>query len=125
MPEQVVFIGTYAIADVGFEDWSAANEAMCRFVQANEPKIISWHTYVNAEHTEATTIMVFPDSAALEYHMQVAASRIGVGVQMVRTSKVELYGQVSDALVAQLWRVSEMSGSWPVIVKEHLRGFPD
>ncbi|MGD8998645.1 MAG: hypothetical protein PVH80_11105 [Anaerolineae bacterium] len=125
MSEHLVFVGTYAIQEGTYDAFDAANKEMADFVEANEPRLISWHTYVNEEGTEATTIMVHPDSESLEYHLQVAGSRIRKGVQMVQTKRIELYGEVSDRLLEQLRRISDMSGSWPVIVKSHLHGFPD
>jgi hypothetical protein len=125
MSEHLVFVGTYAIQEGTFDAFDAAYKEMGDFVEANEPRLISWHTYVNAERTEAATIMVHPDSESLEYHLQVAGSWVKKGVQMVQTKRIELYGKTSDRLLEQLQRISDMSGSWPVIVKSHLHGFPD
>ena len=125
MAEQLIFIGTYAIPEGKYDEFNAGNSAMADYVKENEPRLVSWHTYINKERTLATTMMVHPDSESLEYHMQVAASKIQSGAQTVQVSRIELYGNPSDRLLEQLQRVSDMSGSWPVIVKSHLRGFPD
>ncbi len=125
MSEHLIFVGTYAIPEGSFDVFNAANQDMGAFVQAHEPRMISWHTYVNDEHTEATTIMVHPDSASLEYHLQVAGSRVRAGTQMVRTKRIELYGKASEALLTQLRRLSELSGAWPILVKPHLHGYPE
>jgi hypothetical protein len=125
MAEELIFVGTYAIPEGVFDAFDVANEEMRDFVEANEPRLISWHTYVNEQHSEATTIMVHPDSASLEFHLQVASSKIQGGVQMVQTRRIELYGDVSERLLEQLRRISAISGDWPVTVKSHLHGFPD
>jgi hypothetical protein len=93
------------------------------FVQANEPRILSWNTYLNAAGDEATTIMAFPDSAALMEHRQVAASRVREGTQLVRTKQVDLYGDVSAEAIAALRKISSASGGWPLAVKPYFHGF--
>lgn len=76
-----------------------------------------------ARGSEATTIQLHPDSESLEYHLEVARTRISGGVQLVQVKRIELYGEPSEAVVAQLRSVSERSGSWPVSVKQPLHGF--
>jgi len=123
--EHVIFVGTYEIPDGAYDDFIAANRDMGDFVKENEPRLVSWHTYISSDHSEATTIMVHPDSDSLEYHLQVAASRIQGGVRMVRTKHMELYGNVSRPLLERLQLIAEKSGSWPITVKTHLHGYPD
>lgn len=123
MFEQVLFVGTYAIPEGKFEEWNTANKEMTEFAKANEPRVIRFNTYVNEGGTEATTIQLHPDSESLEYHLEVARTRISGGVQLVQVKRIELYGEPSEAVVAQLRSVSERSGSWPVSVKRPLHGF--
>jgi hypothetical protein len=123
MSEQLLFVGTYAIPEGKLEEFITANQEMTEFARGNEPRLISFTTYVNEAGTEATTIHIHPDSESLEFHLEAARMRIHSGVQLVKTKRVELYGNPSDRLVKQLQSMSEMSGSWPVIVKTPLHGF--
>ena len=125
MPQLLYFVGTYAIPANRLEQFKQANIAMGDFVRANEPRILSWHTYLNDDGREATTIMVFPDSAGLEAHLQVAASRVKEGTQMVRTKEVNLFGEPGEQVIAALKEISAASGDWPLTVKPHFYGFPD
>ena len=125
MSEHVIFVGTYEIPNGAIDDFLAGNRDMSEFVKANEPRLVSRHTYISSDLSEATTIMIHPDSQSLEFHLQVASSRIQHGVQIVRTKHIELYGNVSEALVERLQLVSESSGAWPITVKRHLHGFPE
>ena len=125
MAGHVIFVGTYEIPEGAYNDFVVANRDMGEFVKENEPRLVSWHTYVSSDHAEATTIMVHPDSESLEYHLEAAASRIQGGVRLVQTKHMELYGDVSGPLLERLQRISESSGSWPIAVKNHLHGYPD
>lgn len=121
MNDQIVFIGTFGIPKGGFEEWKTASREMADFVMAHVPRLISFNFYLNEDGTEGTVIQVHPDSESLEYHMEVAASRIQTGSQMVQVRRIEMYGKPSDRVIERLQRQS--SGSWPVIVKTHVHGF--
>ncbi len=125
MSEHITFIGTYEIPKGAFDDFFAAYKDMSEYVKENEPRLVSRHTYINSDLSEATTIMILPDSQSLEFHLIVASSWIQVGVQMVRTKHMEIYGNVSEVVLERLQRVSESSGDWPITVKKHLHGFPE
>jgi hypothetical protein len=123
MSEQLLFIGTYAIPEGKLADFKEANKEMAEFVRDYESRLLSWKTYINADGSEATTIMIHPDSESLEHHLQVARAKISRGIHIVQTRRIDLYGDPSDRLVAQLHQMSVASGSWPVIVKSYLQGF--
>lgn len=116
---RVVFVGTYRIPAGRAGAWRAANREVTEFVAAAEPRVISFDSYLNADETEATTIQVHPDSASLETHLDLAASRIGLGVQVVEVLRIDLYGAPSDAVVDRLRRMA----TWPVTIKRHVHGF--
>jgi hypothetical protein len=125
MSEQVLFVGTYAVPEGRLEEFIALTRQMAEFVRANEPRIIRWNTYINEQGSEATTIMLHPDSASLEFHLEIAHTKISSNVQFVQTRRIELYGKPSQGVVERLRRISEMSGDWPVIVKTYLDGLPE
>jgi len=122
MAGRVTFVGTYAIPEDVFESWTETIKEMTDFVSANSSRLLSYDTYVNDEHTEATTIYVHPDSQSLEEHLDLAATRIGSGVQMVSVVRIDLYGEPSEAVVGRLRAISEASTSFPVGVKRHFYG---
>jgi hypothetical protein len=124
MSKQLIFMGTYQILPDNLEIFMAANEEMGDFVQEHEPQMISWQTFINDQKNEATTIMIFPNSTALEYHFEAANRRISHGQQVVKVQQVELFGDPGPRVLEALQAMSEKGGSWPVIVKNFLHGFP-
>ncbi len=119
---EVTFVGSFSIPEGAFNEWTTAITDMIDFVTANSPRLVSFNAYVDEDHTEGTVVYVHPDSESLEQHLELAASRIGKGVQMVRTIRIELYGDPSDAVVDRLRGISEMSDQFPVTVKRHFYG---
>lgn len=122
MTGNLTFVGTYEIPEGVFDEWSVAIIDMIDFVKANAPGLISHNVFVNEEHTEATSLYVHPDTESFEQHMEVAASRISRGAQMVRVKRIDLYGSPSDAVVSRLRAYSEASTGFPVTVKAHFYG---
>ena len=122
MSDDVTFVGTYVIPEGSLDEWRTAIVDMIDFVKASVPRLISFNAYVNDDGTEATSIYVHPDSASLEQHLEVAASRISAGVRLVQTKRIELYGSPGDRVVERLHRISEMSTGFPVTVKAHFYG---
>jgi hypothetical protein len=61
-------------------------------------------------------VHIHPDDKSLEFHLQVAAERIGKGREIVETKRIELYEKPSDRLIEQLQGIS-------LIVKRYLHGF--
>jgi len=123
MPGPLIFVGTYTIPPADLEAFKNANREMGEFVAASQPRAHAWHTYISPDGREATTIMIHPDSGSLEYHLEVAGSRVERGTQLVRTRHIELYGEPSTALLERLERISQAAGPFTVTVKPHLAGF--
>lgn len=122
MAGNVTFLGTYEIPGGAFDEWRAAIVDMTDFVKAHVPRLISFNHYVNEELTEAVTIYVHPNAASLEQHLEVAATRISKGVQLVKVKRIDLYGDPGAAVLERLRRISAMSTGFPVTVKAHVYG---
>lgn len=120
MSGPLVFVGTYRIPEGKLEEWTQANADMTAFVEANESRVIAMGTYINEDSTEASTVFILPDWESLEFHMEVAAEKIRRGGEMLPTGRIELYGRPSARLMKQF---EQNADSWPVIVKENVRGF--
>ena len=122
MAGNITFVGTYALPVGRFEEWVEANTDMVDFVKANVPRLISFEVYIDEAKSEATTIYVHPDTGSFEEHMQVAATRIDRGAQMVEVVRIDVYGDPGQRVVERLHQVSEASNGFPVAVKEHFYG---
>jgi hypothetical protein len=116
MDDAVIFIGTFRIPSA--ETWLPAIEDMRDFVEANVPRVRSYHAYVNHDQTEGMVMYVHPDSASLDQHLEVAAERIEAGSGMVDVVRIDLLGRPSPATRERLNRQAA-----PVAVKHHLLGF--
>ena len=90
------------------------------FVETNEPRMIAFHVYLDQDGNTLSIVQVHPDSASMEFHMQVNAKHFATAFDWLDTSMgQQLFGPISDALVAELAKWGEAFTHVPV----HEAGF--
>lgn len=114
----VVFVGTYRVAPGNADEWRTAQHEMTEYVRVNLPDVIAFDAYLSDDGAEATSIHLHRDAASFERYLDVMASRIGHGTQVVQVRRIDLYGELGAAVVE---RVRGM-GTWPVAVWSHVHG---
>jgi hypothetical protein len=111
MSEAFIFIGTHSIKEGKLQNLKQYEQELVALVEANEPRLIAFHIFVNEDGTQATTIQVHPDAASMAFHMQVLSERIGQAYAFLeRTERIEVYGTPSDQ-VLEMMRQLAGSGS--------------
>jgi quinol monooxygenase YgiN len=93
---------------------------LVEFVETNEPRMIAFHVYLDEAGSTLSIVQVHPDSASMEFHMQVNAKHFATAFDWLDTSAgQQLFGPVSDALAAELAKWDEQFTHVPV----HEAGF--
>ena len=123
MPLPIVYIDTSTIRDGKLEELEAAMEHLAAFVEANVPQLISYGFFLDQNSTEMTVVAVHPDSASLEFHLDVGADEFRKFADLIDLSRIEVYGAVSDAVLERLHRKAQMLGGETVAVHELYAGF--
>jgi quinol monooxygenase YgiN len=72
MSDAIVYVDTSDVREGALEGLKAAIKELVDFVHANEPRLIAYNVYLSDDGTRMTVVHVHPDSASLEYHMEVA-----------------------------------------------------
>ena len=73
------------------------------FVETNEPRMIAFHAFLDEEGDKLTIVQVHPDSAPMEFHMQVNAKHFATAFDFLDAIVSEqYYGAISDALATEL-----------------------
>jgi hypothetical protein len=90
------------------------------FVETNEPRMIAFNTYLDRDGNTVSIVQVHPDSASMEFHMQVNAKHFATAFDWLDTSMSgQYFGPISDALAAELAKWDEAFTHLPV----HAAGF--
>lgn len=123
MTDPIVYIDSSEIREGALEELKAAIKELVDFVDANESQPIAYNVYFNGDGTRMTVIQVHPDSAALEFHMEVAGPVFRKFLELIRLLSIDVYGKPSDKLLRQLHQKGRMLGSGTVVVHELHAGF--
>lgn len=121
--EPIICVDSSQIGEGRLEDVRSAIERLVAFVEANEQETIAYSIYVDEDRRQMTVVQIHPTSAAMEFHMDVAAPVFREFADLVTLQRVDFYGRPSDALLEQMRRKAELLGGAPVFVNDLQAGF--
>jgi quinol monooxygenase YgiN len=123
MSDHIVYVDQSEVREGRLEDLKTAMKELAHFVEANEPRLVSYDVYFDDGGTRMTVIHVHHDSESLEFHMNVAGPLFAPFAELVRLSSIDVYGRPTDAVLRQLQHKAEMLGGATVTVHGHHAGF--
>ena len=120
MSEPLIVVLNYSIKPGKEEEARKRISEHVDFVETNEPRMIAFHMYLNEDGNLLSIVQVHPDSASMEFHMQVNAKHFATAFDWLDTSLGQQYfGPITDALAAELAKWDEAFTHVPV----HEAGF--
>ena len=123
MSDEIVYVDTSDVREGALEELKAAMKELVSFVEANEPRLIAYNVYFSDDGTRMTVVHVHPDSASLEYHMEVAGPAFRRFVELVTLSSIHIYGEPSGKLLEQSREKARLLGRGDVAVDALHAGF--
>jgi hypothetical protein len=97
-----IAIATLGIKEGKLDDFTGSYGEVVETVKEHEPRMIAFHGFVNEEGTEMTIIQVHPDTASMDFHMQVLRDKLGehvaraLGPELIEPTRIEYYGTPSE-----------------------------
>ncbi len=122
MPAPFIFISTYEVVEGRLDDAKKSLAEHAEFVEANEPRLVSFNFYLDAESNTVTIVQVHPDSASMDFHMQLIAEHItsALGDYLGAPVSTLVCGQGKETVDT----IRSFSPGRPVTVaEEHIAGF--
>jgi hypothetical protein len=86
------------------ESRSDVREGRLELVKAKEPRIIFYNAYINEDGTQLTFPQARPDSAPVEFHMEVTEPTFTKMATCITMSSLDIYGTPSQSLLDKLQR---------------------
>ena len=123
MLDAIVYVDTAEVREGALEELKEGMKELVAFAQANEPRLLAYNVYFNDDGTRMTVVHVHPDSASLAYHMEVAGPFFRRFVELVTLSSINVYGEASEGLLAQLQEKAHLLGRGAVEVDALHAGF--
>jgi len=117
-----IFTSTSKIKNGRLDEYKKYMVESVEIVQADEPRMIAFSTYVNEDGTKATTIQVHPDVDSLMFHMQIMKERMKVGFEHLEIESMSFYGKLNDQVLGMATQIAG-SGVAVNINEEVLDGF--
>ena len=93
MPDRIVYVDTSRIRDGKLEELKVAMKALAAFIEANNPRVISYGFFLDEDAASMSVVAVHPDSAALEFHMDVGEAEFRSFADLVELSSIAVYGR--------------------------------
>ena len=112
MSQPFVYVGTWTIKPGKLEEAKKWLAEHADFIETNEPRMIAFHVYLDDEGSKASVVQVHPDSASMEFHMQLISEHLGGAFEVIDTILSEqYYGPMSDPLSETLskWETPEVT----------------
>jgi quinol monooxygenase YgiN len=119
-----IFIATNRLKPGKLEEETKRVPSLVEFVHANEPRLIAFNEYVDADGTEVVVVQVHPDADSMAFHLETIAERAASAYAdtIQSTTSIQVFG-TPDAAVVDLLRRQAGAGV-PLSVKPyHLGGF--
>jgi hypothetical protein len=121
--QPIVYVDTSLIRPGKLDALEVAMKDLAAFVEANVPQLISYAFFVDTDRSHMTVVAVHPDSASLEFHMDVGAEEFKKFADLIELEKIEVYGLVNDAVLERLHTKARTLGAATVTVHEFHAGF--
>ncbi len=123
MSDAIVYVDTSDVREGALEELKAGIRKLVDFIDANEPRIIAYNVYFTGDGSRMTVVQVHPDSASLEYHMEVAGPALRQFVKLVTLSSIHIYGEPSENVLKQAREKAQLLGRGEVVVDALYAGF--
>jgi hypothetical protein len=123
MSDAIVYIDTSDVREGALEELKAGMKELVEFVDANEPRLIAYNVYFSDDGSRMTVVHVHPDSASLEYHLDVAGPVFRRFVELVTLSSIHIYGEPSEKVLQQALEKARLLGPGDVVVDALHAGF--
>jgi hypothetical protein len=123
MSDPIFYVDFSDVREGALDELKAGMKALAEFVEANEPRIIAYNVYFNDDGNRMTVVHAHPDSASLEYHMEVAGPVFRELAELVTLSSIHIYGKPSEKVLKQSHEKARLLGQGDVVVDAVHAGF--
>jgi hypothetical protein len=80
------------------------------FAEANEPQLLGYDFFVDEVEETLTCVALHPDSASMEFHMDVGWAKFRAFSEHIDQRSIDVYGEASENVIARLRQKIEMLG---------------
>ena len=112
MSDPLIYVDRSEVREGKLVELRVAIEELADFVTENEPQLLSYAAFIDADGRHMTVIHIHRDPESLDLHLAVAGPRFARFAALVRLLRVDVYGAPSDGALAALRdKASQLGGA--------------
>jgi hypothetical protein len=123
MSKELLYIDVSDIRDEKLDAVKALMTDLVAFVEVREPQLIAYEFFINETEMTMTCVVLHPDSESMEAHMDIGWEKFRAFSDYIDQRSIDVYGEVSEKVVARLRQKIEMLGQGTVTVHRLHAGF--
>ena len=123
MPEPILYIDVSHIRPGRRHAVEALITDLVAFVKANEPQLLGYGFYIDEPGMTMTCVALHPDSESMDLHMNIGWEKFRAFGEHIEQRAIDVYGDVSESVIARLHHKIEMLGQGTVSVHRLGAGF--
>jgi len=119
----IYYLDTSVIRSGKLSDLKIAVKDLVEFVNLKESRLISYNIYFNEEASHMSLLQIHPDSASLEFHLELGGPIFLKFKDLIELLTIQIYGEATDKLIRQLNEKAMLLGNAKVTVNNFQSGF--
>ncbi|HEY9367633.1 hypothetical protein [Streptomyces sp.] len=123
MTDPLYYVDRSAIREGKLAAVKSGMRDLAEFIEAREPRLIAYHFYIDESESTMTLVAVHPDSASLEFHLELGDPKFRAFAELIRMRSIDVYGRPSPLAVDRLRQKAEMLGGGTVTLHTPQAGF--
>jgi hypothetical protein len=123
MSGPLFYIDTSNVREGALAELKDAIGDLVEFVEANGPQLVAYNVYLSDDGSQMTVVVVHPDSASLERHLDVGGPVFRRFVDLLTLSSIRIYGAPTEKALRRVHAKARMLGCNDVVVQSLYSGF--
>jgi quinol monooxygenase YgiN len=121
--QPLVYVDRSEVREGALVELKAAVKDLAEFVEANEPRLISYAAYFSEDGRHLSIVHIHADASSLDFHLDVAGPRFQAFSQLLTLRTIHIYGTPSDRAIGQMRDKLRLLGSGELVVYTPHEGF--
>ena len=123
MGDFIAYLDTSEVRPGRLGELKAAMAELADFVEANEPRIVSYTVHFSEDGSTMSVLHVHADLESLEFHLRVAGPKFPPIAPLIQFRSIDVFGRPGEDLVDRLKAKAEALGGGTVRVHDLHAGF--
>ena len=119
----IVYVDHSDVHDGRLEELKEGIRRLVGVIEELEPQLVAYGFHLDEQGGRLSVTVVHPDSASLEFHMEVGSDQFRKLADLLTLREIEVYGSVTTRARELLEQKAAMLGGSSVTVVERFAGF--